>query len=208
MLAGWAETFTKRDSAMTQQTQKERPILFSGAMVRAILEGRKAQTRRTIKGVALACLEAFTPEFVANPDNKLCPYGNPGDRLWVREAFCWPDDYSIPIYKADTEDLPPMDRWRPSIHMPRAASRIMLEITDVRAEQLKDISESDAIDEGLENYDELPICGNGFVSYAGPEIWHDTARASFFSLWQHINGPESLDENPWVWAITFKRIPQ
>jgi hypothetical protein len=166
---------------------RERPIIFSGPMVRALLEGRKTQTRRVVKGMALDWLDdaGFTPEFVANPANRLCPYGVPGDRLWVRETWAtWmhapclpggmggalsrdPDDW---LYKATEPEWAAMlaDRAtlraynvsredgstgnyvvRPSIHMPRWASRLTLEITEVRVERLQDISEADAIAEGL-----------------------------------------------------------
>ena len=128
------------------EQHKERPILFSGAMVRAILDGRKTQTRRVVKGWPLEWLQPgmFTPEYVADPRNQACPYGQPGDRLWVRETFCqkwcdqrgYLDEY---LYRATEPDVVHPDGqdkspWRPSIHMPRAASRITLEITGVRVE--------------------------------------------------------------------------
>lgn len=144
----------------------ERPILFSGPMVRALLDGRKTQTRRIVKGAALYYLEdeaaaeilesELASEFVADPDNGLCPYGTPGDTLWVRETFCPADTRSGFAYCADTplgSDQRGMG-WRPSIHMPRGASRLTLTITEVRVERLQDITEADAIAEGL--YRSLP----------------------------------------------------
>lgn len=190
---------------------KERPILFSGVMVRAILEGRKTQTRRAIKK---AC----------NPFRDICPYGVPGDRLWVRETWCelrvghfneigLPRDllvtrYDYPrrngaAYRATTSpdgDAFRADfgyKWRPSIHMPRWASRITLEIVSVRVERLHDISESDAADEGA-----------GLL-LADHEYWDgdpDQYRKCFRALWESINGPGSWAENPYVWAIEFKRV--
>lgn len=185
----------------------ERPILFSGAMVRAILAGTKSQTRRVVKGIALEWLrpDGFTPEFAAAPENGLCPYGAPGDRLWVREAFihepadyCWEASVSIPcqpastVYRADFPDSRPGEGWKPSIHMPRNLSRITLEITGVRVERLQDISEADAIAEGIERpADGIPICN---------------ARQWYQVLWGQINGPDSWGANPWVWCISFRRI--
>lgn len=193
---------------MTQQIQKERPILFSGEMVRAILEGRKTQTRRAVKGTALSILDSGT-----KVDVDFCPYGNPGDRLWVRET--WGYEYGGGyLYKASHSHMTPGDnRWRPSIHMPRAACRIILEITDVRVERLKDISEADAKSEGIEgryhpddptiwtwrNYDHKERFSYGTSVYP---------KSVFRKLWQSINGPDSWDKNPFVWAITFKKIEQ
>ncbi|WP_435406347.1 hypothetical protein [Pseudomonas siliginis] len=138
---------------------KERPILFSAPMVRAILDGRKTVTRRPVKGSALKWLEEFVPEFVALSANELCPFGQIEDRLWVRETwycdhsevmsgpYLKPDDFNVGearddgtlVYAAD--GLTPYETdqpvWKPSIHMPRWACRILLEITDVRVEQAK-----------------------------------------------------------------------
>lgn len=168
---------------------KERPILFSGPMVRAILSGAKTQTRRVVKGVALEWLaEGFTPEFVASPDNYVCPYGQSCDRLWVRETFWQPRDKSETLFKADGAILG-CGKWKPSIHMPRWASRITLEIVSVRVERLNDISEQDARAEGAP-----PLDATGY-------------RGGFFHLWQSINGHDSLDANPWVWVVEFRRLP-
>jgi len=186
----------------------ERPILFSGEMVRALLEGRKMQTRRIIKpqpDIADPELEKVLP--AAWEDGFIdveCPYGIIGDRLWVRETFCeFLDDY---IYKAD-EKLPPYHKWKPSIHMPRTACRIALEITGVRIERLQDISEDDALAEGIfkSTYD------NYFHSTLHPvkgtyQCWV-SARQAFEMLWKSINGVNSWEENPWVWVIEFRRVP-
>lgn len=190
---------------------KERPILFSGEMVRAILEGRKTQTRRIVKPALRNDTEMRF--FQDEQPTYLCPYGKAGDLLWVRETWaeiCYNEcgcdggeclDHGF-VYKADTpndkypgewpneflpEEVP--CRWRPSIHMPRSASRILLEITDVRVERLQDISEEDAKAEGVE----------WMHSLLEP-------TESFSELWQSINGSESWANNPFVWAITFKRI--
>lgn len=194
---------------------KERPILFSAPMVRAILEDRKTQTRRIMKpqpqlitgsGKRVYADSDFkkswqdipgTGEGSGYPD---CPHGEPGHRLWVRESFFW--DGPRIAYRADHEGYAPKDTpWKPSIYMPRAASRILLEITDVRAERLAGISEADAIAEGVEKWPD----GN-YKAYGKHAGKYSNARDSFFSLWQDINGTESLQQNPFVWAINFKRI--
>lgn len=196
---------------------KERPIIFSAPMVRAILEGRKTQTRRIIKPQPKIIHSIYgdasidTERIFRQGDQRIhCPYGRPGDRLWVREAFAEVGCIGRPIdwfeynYRADFEngqwegyaDMC-FEKWRPSIHMPRAASRILLEITDIRAERVCDISEADAIAEGIEV---TPIWkGPGDVYLCDPI--HEYSR-----LWQSINGPESWNINPWVWVITFNRI--
>lgn len=191
---------------MKEQNEiKERPILFSGEMIRAILEGRKTQTRRRLKQKAIEWLPTLSDISVAaKPSTGLCQYGYPGDLLWVRET--WGHEYGGGyLYRASHGHMTPGDnRWRPSIHMPRAVSRIMLEITDVRCERLQDISENDAISEGIKK-----------ASHGGQYPWFDyqdetyilgSAQESFKTLWQSINGTESWDVNPWVWVITFKRI--
>lgn len=209
---------------------KERPILMSAPMVRAILSGTKTQTRRVVKpqpylstlnppnfedkkvGEIFICPDLFDPKtsvFVEYEGGgryhnmgsdvfarKHCPYGQPGDRLWVREAFafCCEDKFgpvqdSI-IFRADEGNADWKHGWRPSIHMPRAASRILLEIVSVRVERLHEISEADAIAEG---------CPSG--SYGAYYPVDNYAR-----LWESINGPESWESNPWVWVVEFRRL--
>lgn len=230
---------TRHSSGLDAETSapRERPILFSAPMVRAILEGRKTQTRRIVKGIALDWLapDMFTPEFVADPGNHLCPYGVPGDRLWVRERWAsWmfapvlpgyggkisrdPGDW---LYAATDPEWDAMmhDRRaladcnkrsedgrtgnyvvRNSIHMPRWASRITLEITDVRVERLNDCSPDDAKAEGLEWV--APTYGIGDIA----ETWSADPVAAYRALWEHINGPGSWDANPWVWVVGFKPV--
>ena len=138
-----------------------------------------------------------------------CPYGEVGDRLWVREA--WNrigDEY---VYRATDEDVYPETRWKPSIHMPRVACRILLEITDVRAERLQDISEEDAVAEGvLQVVSNRPsgetVKYNLWNDYRVGKVWCDTAKDSFATLWEFINGPKSWDQNPYVWVIAFEVI--
>ncbi|MGV3727774.1 hypothetical protein [Hydrogenophaga sp.] len=214
----------------------ERPILFQGAMVRAVLAGTKTQTRRVVKpvgnddGFILQDMgDGWWPYRSAdgescfyidkaghNMESQIpCPYGQPGDRLWVRETWAqnWNQlsdtrmDRSY-VYRADGEqraqdngtDLP----WRPSIHMPRVASRISLEITGVRVERLQDISETDAIAEGIESDvqpgDPAPLWRN--YSTGNTTI---SPVYSYETLWESINGPGSWDTNPWVWVIEFRR---
>lgn len=221
---------------------KERPILFSAPMVRAILEGRKTVTRREVKKrAALDCLAAgFEPAFLALPGNAdLCPYGQPGERLWVRETWGvishdfdehgnmidWKPDRPASairemrfghgyysghvIYRADGEaewagddDGGGDDRsaWKPSIHMPRIASRILLEITEVRVEQLQDISDAQCIAEGL-GLNERAI-GVKMTVPQGASM----PKTMFSELWSAINGRESWDANPWVWVLEFKQV--
>lgn len=181
---------------------KERPILFSASMVRAILEGRKTQTRRVVKRIPLEWLESgLHPDFVAFPENGLSPYGQPGDRLWVRESWAYhpdfPESTHRAIYRADPGVENDVPRWRPSIHMPRWASRINLEVTGVRVERLQEISESDAKAEG---------CSVPEIIYPDEPKEHYSYAAAYKHLWESINGPGSWDANPWVWVVEFRRI--
>jgi hypothetical protein len=233
----------------------EHPILFSGEMVRAILEGRKTQTRRVVKrripgpetisdahaickdgvgdwiawfggngywgGHLLVTADAyaeFTLKTYPNGGGFPCPYGKPGDRLWVRETFYqaatghhgfdgewvsqWVEDKSLLVYAADHDEVD--TRWRsapvkhclvkrPSIHMPREFARITLEIVDVRVERLQEISHRDALSEGVK-YD---------VSVPG-----GAPLARFETLWDSINARRGygFSVNPWVWVVEFKRL--
>lgn len=201
-------------------TSKEKPILFSGPMVRAILDGRKTQTRRIVKDPArIGCLTGDCPH--TNQSDCIrditvfgatqCPYGNEMDRLWVRETFAapWGLDYKFPggesgiLYRADNPKKFPDDgTWKPSIFMPRAASRITLEITAVRVERLQDISEQDAIAEGISNIG--PCRSVGWQDYSGGPGFMRPIK-SYKSLWESINGKGSWAANPWVWVIEFKK---
>lgn len=200
---------------------KERPILFSAPMVRALLSGAKTQTRRTVKlphANPLGEWQATTfggadargaehPEQAAiwhtrTGETRCCPYGLPGERLWVRETWAYygGDEYlyqrntGAVLHRADDLiveglDAIPGGRWRPSIHMPRWACRLVLEITDVRVERLQAISEADALAEGIQP--------------EGP----DECAIAFQRLWESINGADSWAANPWVWALTIRRLP-
>lgn len=234
---------------------KDRPILFSGPMVRALLAGTKTQTRRVVKPQPRTMPDGFLPRLYwpardthmthdgtgraffqfekrGNYDGQhtasgafYCPYGQPGDRLWVRETWgislcgsrvslkpdAWPEGWPVDKlrYAADGHDIGKAC-IRPSIHMPRWASRITLEITGVRVERLQDISEVDAKAEGIQKY-------TGY-SQEGPETCyhfdppsdnfihgHDSAKSAYRDLWEQINGPGSWDANPWVWVVEFRR---
>ena len=182
---------------------KERPILFSGEMVRAILEGRKTQTRRVIKHQPDGMDPVYTKDFKRDFGCRSCPYGVPSDRLWVRETHA----LDVPgcgeqggvSYQADHDDNggdgPTRIKWRPSIYMPRWASRVTLEITDVRTERVQDVTNANITAEGM------PRSGDGFVSPETPRIW-------FRNLWDSINEKpgRAWADNPWVWVIEFRRV--
>lgn len=189
---------------------KERPILYSSPMVVAILEGRKTQTRRVIKniGIAPGIGEIYKGSDDSREWVKECPYGIVGNRLWVRESWRvssahddvspnqLPTDISVE-YPATCHIDKLLGRKRPSIHMPRWASRMILEITGIRVERLKDITPEDCSAEGCEPSTEA-MSAHGDSRYA--------LYQSYFDLWEQINGKGSWDKNPWVWVIEFKRI--
>ncbi|KMN08899.1 hypothetical protein [Pseudomonas helleri] len=209
---------------------KERPILFSAPMVRAILEGRKTVTRHPVKatkahadgfmmldhGKGWRPYNAFG-DFASDHEGMeypiACPYGKLGDRLWVRET-CFINDYreaSVPEqeradceihYRADGipdfEGEEELIRWRPSIHMPRWASRILLEVTDVRVERLQDITEEQALAEGIKKH------SDGGYHVEDGKHFSDSPVESFACLWSSVGG--DWDANPWVWCVSFKRI--
>jgi hypothetical protein len=190
---------------------KERPILFSGPMVRALLAGTKTQTRRAFSprmeklmraAAAMGEVSHFLDEGSMQPNDldyvrSFFPYGQPGDRLWVRETHN--THGGLATYRADgdwiadyhrEEPQQPRLRWVPAIHMPRAVSRITLEITGVRVERLQDISDPDALAEGCSHDD----------------MRHGDRLASVYArLWEDINGPGAWAQNPWVWVVEFER---
>ncbi|HCI6368945.1 hypothetical protein [Klebsiella pneumoniae] len=200
---------------------KERGVIFNGEMVRAILHGRKTQTRRIMKPQPEPCPRGghWWPSNVfktmLHVEDEMqngkggwgglvgdaCPFGDVGDRIWVRETWAEagasaPD---LKLYRANYpehvpsiyENVPPAEeiRWTPSIHMPRWASRILLEITNVRVERLRSMSQDDARAEGV-------------IAASGPM----EAGLAFRELWDSIYGEESWKANPWVWVIEFKRV--
>lgn len=198
---------------------KSRPILFSAPMVRALLAGTKTQTRRPLRegtwldpkeGVIRMC---SVGNGVTGFQSVACPYGVPGSRLWVRETWAHHvqaqsaerDEDGPFVYAADGPQALQArlaSKWTPGIHMFRWASRITLEITAVRVERLQDISEADAQAEGVE-YSER------FGGYCIGEAQHFNShdpRESYWSLWEAINGPGSVEANPWVWCLSFKRV--
>jgi hypothetical protein len=205
---------------------KERPILFNGPMVRAILEGRKTQTRRVVKltedgkficrrdpRYITACeikdgIGPWWHPHAGHPGEPLplerihaaSPYGEPGDRLWVRETWAkgfkhifyranQHDDFGSEIINLETGERTPLI-WKPSIHMPRWASRITLEVTGIRVERLQEISEEDAKGEGF-----------GIDT----EFCKSPPRVDFSHTWEKLYGLQSWIDNPWVWAVEFKR---
>lgn len=189
---------------------KERPILFSTPMVQAILEGRKTQTRRVVKQKHLPFVENLLGGFLNGKWNQRpLPYGKKGDHLWVRETFTKIEP-NILLYRAD-EMFDGMEAgdfgwsWKPSIFMPRAASRITLEVTNVRVERLQDISEADAVAEGIEKLGNILLWTYKNYSDA-PKNRQLSAVESYQTLWESINGAGSWNLNPWVWVVEFRRI--
>lgn len=208
-------------------------MIFNGQMVRALLGGRKTQTRRSVKpqpeltersgfswNGALYGAGSDERETNRNFAHAKCPYGRPGDRIWVRETFG--DCGERLVYRADTDDGAKckVKRWTPSIHMPRWASRILLEITDVRIERLNSISDADCIAEGIipvpkDRDDDHQFWRDYHLSSDGTFCVH-SPRESIESLWKSVRGksfeqeedtaPGSWQANPWVWVIEFKRI--
>jgi hypothetical protein len=194
---------------------KESPIIFSTPMVQAILEGRKTQTRRIFKCSWRHDIEDGKA-YIEMPDGTcnelISPYGKPGDLLWVRETFCIdsrgahgddPGYYykaDMPTYEDGTEIWP--DSWKPCIHMPKAAARLWLQITEVKVERLMDITSEDAVKEGIEN-----IYSQGELVFKTPsdKMLYYSGRDAFLHLWNSIHSKHQT-LNPWVWAITFKVI--
>lgn len=186
---------------------KEHPILFSTPMVQAICDRRKTMTRRKLKVKGCKPFSPKPEEWTISEIEKwnegYHPYGQVGDLLWVRET--WIDTFiphTTPVggfyYKADHPEEKSL-RWKPSIHMPKSAARIWLKITNVKAERLQEISSRDAILEGIEN---LSI--EAWKDYISPLRYCSNPRDSFCSLWISINGNESWEADPWVWAIEFE----
>jgi hypothetical protein len=204
-------------------------ILFSAPMVRALLDGSKTQTRRIMRpqpeptpadyqGPAGHWWPSSIMQSMVHVEQELqnrhggwggfcpdcCPHGRIGDRLWVRETWAphpdFPESVHRGVYRADPECKYDVARWRPSIHMPRWASRILLEITGVRVERLQDINDQDAIAEGIglnPSADGVPM------TFPNGET---VPRATFRCVWESINGAGSWDANPWLWVIEFRRI--
>jgi hypothetical protein len=226
---------------MTTVAVRERPIIFSGPMVRAILDGRKTQTRRVVRGIqSPEMADRFMVAADGSGDIKFvhdlsastamsvsewlrCPYGQPGDHLWVRETWGLPPSYD-PARHGDLKSKPTIGpvcygadytsvrgglrpawdgaKWRSPIHMPRWASRLTLEITDVRVERLQAISEADAAAEGI---DPVP-CEAASIVF-GTYKARFRFRDGFRSAWDSINGNRApWDSNPFVWALTFRKV--
>lgn len=205
---------------------KERPIIFSSPMVRSILDGRKTQTRRVVKlrggheQELIGTRGKFDAAFSEDIDSGVnCPYGLPGDRLWVREK--WTGTFHLEnfhiAYAADGSerfaDAPPgyvlpksalkPDNWVTPLFMPRWSSRITLEITDVRVQRIQEISEQDSLSEGAE------LDSDGFpLGHPPLDDGYDTATEWFSDLWDSINAKRGFgwESNPWVWAITFQKV--
>lgn len=192
---------------------KERPILFNDAMVRAIIDGRKTQTRRPVvrqphewPGLQGLWRGGRRLPQADGPD-PLAPFGIPGHRLWVRE--CWaPNEGHEPFYRATDGEVgwTPLAGWRPSIHMPRWASRLTLEVTGVRVERVQDITQAGAVADGFGVSEEF----EEYVRNVSPGVPHrvQSARERFGDVWDGIYAAKGLgwDDNPWVWVVEFKRV--
>lgn len=199
---------------------KEKPILFSAPMVRAILEGRKTQTRRVVKPMKIHAdygaprLQDAWLDHSYDPPCVKVPYGTTvgevvhrhyapwaaGDRLWVREMWapciggaCGPENPTL--YRATEPDAEKLC-WKPSIFMPRWASRITLEVTGVRVERLQKISPADCESEGIDRLATHTMDGAGRLARV----------KAYRAIWEGINGPDSWEQNPWVWVIEFRRV--
>lgn len=226
---------------------KERPIIFSGGMVRAVLDGRKTRTRRVVQPQPVDIDEVgpYLQRMIyrgeigfADRDYILCRYGEPGDQLWVRETWAPANEggavwfrAGVPVYRAGrrrTGEWSPYDKiygleipegikWRSPRFMPRWTSRINLEITGVKAERLQDITDGDALAEGIERFDYGPDSYNPSVrQYAyGLEklalgVMDFTAKSAYRKLWDNLNAKRGYpwDANPWVWVIDFALISE
>jgi hypothetical protein len=205
---------------------KIKPILFSTDMVKSIINGIKTKTRRT-KGLEDLLESKYVyqgiPDGLSNTHvfarmwkghwvetiHKFCPYGNVGDILWVRETFREIEqDYGEPRYEYKSiEKINLSDKWKPSIFMPKKACIIFLQIKSVTVERLQDISESDAIAEGIEMtwiHNDIKQCMfKNYINHGRGSLY---PIESFKSLWESINGKGSIDSNPWVWVIEFEKI--
>lgn len=216
----------------------ERPIIFSTEMVRAILDGRKTQTRRVIKNMPQQPVDAYFDAYNKSEfwnwwtkDNKCClpqlkcPYGKVGDLLWVRETFSYSFESNKLLYKSDsdTDGTVPylldgaggfgggvgnarVKKWKPSIHMPRKASRITLRITNIRVEQVQEITEADAQEEGVEFHGGYWLGGIHKVK-GTLKCWPSPIDA-YKAIWDSINDKrgDGWGKNPWVWVIEFERV--
>ncbi len=187
------------------------PIVLSTPMVQAILQGHKTQTRRIVKGIpenlSYESVQIMVSGLHSIHGNVKCPYGKPGDILWVKETyvnsgFAGGDKFH---YNADGDNG--FIKWTPSIHMPKEACRIFLKVKSVRVERLQDIDRKGAAAEGIQSFwrqDGTSVNGiPGLICPNPNQYW--TKIEAFRKLWQSIYGAESWEANPWVWVVEFER---
>lgn len=208
---------------------KFKPILFSVPMIQAILSGQKKQTRRIIKNISGECMfcgctdgdcsncieKTGGPCSWVNSDETICsacidfPTDNAkyqiDDILWVRETF-YIDYKGITHYKTDPDQYNYAGLWKPSIYMPKTVARIFLRVEDVSAEYIQDISDKDAIAEGIEIADFISVATKYYKNYIGGVHLFISPKKSFETLWISINGRQAWDENPLVWTYKFSRL--
>ena len=184
-------------SSIENQGNLAKPMLFSTPMVQALLNGTKTQTRRLVNGtIPLGNFDETLKKSILKI----------GSIIWVRETFAKSLNPNEFCYKADTDNPIYLDKnwkWKPSLFMPKSACRLFLEVTEIRIERLNEISESDAIEEGIEYSNEF-----GYKLYSKNSFFskHLSASDSYMSLWELINGQNSWKENPFVWVYTFKVV--
>lgn len=220
-------------TATATEKVKERPIIFTGESVPAILEGRKTMTRRIVKpqpgeGSYLAHYSAASPHWTwakgYRTYRRRCPYGMVGDHLWIKEAWLYvgpgsgseledqwelmsdPENQTVRnVWYRATHENPITLKWESPLFMPRWASRVLLEVVNVKAERVQGISRKDADAEGLCSWSN-EATGQRYYGIKHADVWETDPRQAFARLWDSIHGKGAWERNDWVWAIEFKKV--